>query len=91
MIDLTIAAFGRTWRFTTDHPASSHGIPVVIGPNGTPYGPWDNVSRSPLAIRYAAEIAMFAAEDHPDDATIQAAVAAFRTPMPAHVLHGRAA
>jgi len=31
----------KGWRLTTAHAASSHGQPVLVAPDGTPYGPGD--------------------------------------------------
>lgn len=29
------------WKLTTDHPSSSYGQPVLVDPQGNPYGPGD--------------------------------------------------
>jgi hypothetical protein len=34
------------WRLTTDHPASSYGQPVLVSPDGIPFGPGDIVAFS---------------------------------------------
>jgi hypothetical protein len=32
---------GREYTLTTDHPSSSHGIPVLLDSNRSPFGPGD--------------------------------------------------
>lgn len=39
------------WSFSTDHSASSHGIPVLVSPSGETFGPGD-----PLDVKQVAEL-----------------------------------
>jgi len=41
--------YANGWRLTTRHPASSHGIPVLIDPGGTAYGPGDPLTANEVA------------------------------------------
>jgi len=41
MRDIRINNYGM--RLTTDHPASSYGIPVLVDEQGQAYGPADNI------------------------------------------------
>lgn len=38
-----------TYTLTTDHAASSYGMPILVGPDGTAYGPLDYLPNGELA------------------------------------------
>lgn len=43
------AATFSTYALTTDHASSSYGMPVLVGPNGTAYGPEDTLPNGEIA------------------------------------------
>lgn len=37
------------WMLSTEHPASAYGVPVLVSPEGDPYGPDDLLSPTEVA------------------------------------------
>lgn len=54
-------------KLTTDHPASSHGRPVIVSLDGTPYG--------------TADVDFVVPDDEPQGETVQAAGYKTHTPL----------
>ena len=40
------------WRFTADHPASKHGIPVLVSPDGNAHSDSDLLTTAQVAAIY---------------------------------------
>lgn len=45
MSEIALGRVGRGWKLTTDHSASSYGIPVLVDRHGEAYGPADIIIR----------------------------------------------
>jgi hypothetical protein len=60
--------FDRRWVLTTEHPASSHGQPVLVDKRtGRLYGPEDIILVGPFPMRARVVVAL--ALKNPSDAT----------------------